>query len=56
MTTETEMQETIRELLYDAEIDDVQGFDEAGVLTNNAGLMIRLDDGSEFCVAIVQSR
>lgn len=31
-------------------------FDEAGVLTNNAGLVVTMDDGSEFQITIVCSR
>ena len=34
----------------------VSTFDEAGVLTRNAGLVVRMRDGSEFQIAIVQSR
>ena len=41
------------------ELDDIESirtFEEAGVLTNNAGFVCRLGDGSEFQVTIVQSR
>ncbi len=31
-------------------------YDEAGVLTRNAGLVVVMDDGSEFQVTIVRSR
>jgi len=37
-------------------IDSVRTFEEAGVLTRNAGLVCRLGDGSEFQITIVQSR
>jgi len=38
------------------DIESVRTFEEAGVLTDNAGFVCRLGDGSEFQVAIVQSR
>lgn len=39
-----------------AEMDiDLESFQEAGVLTNNEGLVIRTPDGSEFQVTIVKS-
>jgi hypothetical protein len=31
-------------------------FHEAGVMTDNAGLVLRLEDGSEFQVTVVRSR
>ena len=34
----------------------VKSFDRAGVMTNNEGLVVRFDDGSEFQVTIVQSK
>lgn len=37
-------------------IDTVHTFFAAGVLSNNAGLVIRLENGDEFQVTIVQSR
>ena len=33
----------------------VVSFESAGVLTNNAGVVVTLEDGSEFQVTIVQS-
>ena len=38
------------------DIENISTFEEAGVLTNNAGLVVRLGDGSEFQITIVQSR
>jgi hypothetical protein len=35
---------------------DVQSFRATGVLSGNEGLVVRLADGSEFQVTIVQSR
>ena len=37
-------------------IRDAMSYDEAGVLTNNAGLVVRMDDGSEYQITIVRSR
>lgn len=37
-------------------VRDVSTFSEAGVLTSNAGLVIRMRDGREFQLTIVQSR
>jgi len=39
-----------------ADIENVSTFADAGVMTNNAGLVLRLNDNSEFQVTIVQSR
>ena len=38
------------------EIERVSTFDEAGVLTQDAGLVITMNDGSEFQLTIIQSR
>lgn len=37
-------------------VDHAVSFAEAGVLTQNAGFVLRLGDGSEFQVTIVRSR
>lgn len=34
----------------------VETFAEAGVLTMNAGLVVTIDDGSQFQITIVRSR
>lgn len=34
----------------------VESFNDAGVLTRDAGFVIRLDDGTEFQVTVVRSR
>ena len=39
-----------------AEIERVRTFDEAGVMTRDAGLVITTADGDEFQLTIVQSR
>jgi len=39
-----------------ADIENVITFADAGLMTNNAGVVLKLGDGSEFQVTIVQSR
>lgn len=39
-----------------SKLKDVQSFEEAGVLTSDAGFVVRLKDGSEFQVTVVKSR
>ena len=39
-----------------ADVKRVRTFDEEGVLTNNAGLVITTADGEEFQLTIVRSR
>ena len=39
-----------------AEIELVSTFEEAGVLTTNKGLVVRMKDRREFQITIVQSR
>ena len=39
-----------------ADVKRVRTFDEEGVLTNNAGLVVTTADGSQFQITIVQSR
>jgi len=38
------------------DIENVSTFADAGLMTNNAGVVLKLADGSEFQVAVVQSR
>ena len=38
------------------EVDSVRSFESAGVMTSDAGLVVRLADGSEFQITIVQSK
>ena len=38
------------------EVRDMRTFEEAGVLSNNAGLVIRMTDNREFQVTVVQNR
>ena len=37
-------------------IRDAVSFEDAGVLTTNAGLVVRMDDGTEFQITVVRSR
>lgn len=41
---------------FDVGIEHVTSFAAAGVLTRNAGLVVRLRSGDEFQITIVQSR
>jgi hypothetical protein len=38
------------------ELLDVCSFERAGVMTHNEGLVVSLEDGSEFQVTVVRSR
>lgn len=40
---------------YDMAIENVQTFEEAGLLTGNQGLVVRIN-GSEFQITVVKSR
>ena len=37
-------------------IKNCQSFSEAGVLTNNEGIVLKREDGSEYQITIVQSK
>jgi hypothetical protein len=51
------MTETIQEALADQDdVRSVMTYDEAGMLTRDAGLVVRISDGSEFQITVVQSR
>jgi hypothetical protein len=39
-----------------ATVEMVQTFEEAGIMTNNKGLVVRMKDAREFQITIVQSR
>ena len=63
--TEETLQNGLRNLIEGTASDDgpvcwenfrVQTFEEAGVMTRDAGLVITLPDGTEFQLTIVQSR
>ena len=47
------------ELVESFDPDGVQGvatYEEAGVLTRNRGLVVTMDDGTEYQVTVVRSR
>jgi hypothetical protein len=62
-----EMQDALIGLIQDEAMTDyftqgggdvrsVETFKDAGVLTNNAGITLRMMDGSEFQITIVRSK
>ena len=57
---EIDFENLLADLLQNEEeapdIRRVQTFEEAGLLTNNRGLVVRTSDGREFEITIVQSR
>jgi hypothetical protein len=54
---EREMQDAVKEALEEGDnVRRTLTFEEAGVLTRNAGLVIVMRDGSEFQVTVVRSR
>lgn len=63
---ENQMESLVMELLENVEmlegaedvpeITRVSTFGSAGVMTLNAGLVVAMDDGTEFQITIVQSR
>ena len=40
----------------DVAVESATTFEEAGVLTTNKGLVLRMEDGSEYQLTIVRSR
>lgn len=62
MMTEAEAQEALRDILDDPDNDltecirSVTSYQDAGLLTMNKGLVLRMADGSEFQLQIVRSR
>jgi len=40
----------------DRAVRDAVSYQDAGILTNNAGLVVRMDDGSEYQITVVRSR
>ena len=47
---------TSGEALDVEQVEQIRTFEDSGVLTRNRGLVITMNDGSEFQVTIVQSR
>jgi len=65
--TDTEVMNGIKELIEGEALSDyfgggrvdvqsVETFSDAGILTNNKGLVLRMRDGAEFQIEIIQSR
>jgi hypothetical protein len=59
------MAEHIEDAIYNREedvkfdgpyVDDITTFEDFGMLTKNKGLVIKMEDGSEFQITIVKSR
>ena len=50
-----DIMELMRELLEDEGLE-VARYEEAGLLTDNEGLVLQAEDGSEYQITIVQSR
>jgi hypothetical protein len=57
--SESEMRELLTELLLDdengAEVRNCESFENAGLMTNNEGVVVRFEDGREFQLTIVRS-
>lgn len=61
INTEQQMQDYLKETLdwasnEDGMIKTIDTFEEMGVMTNNKGLLVRMQDGSRFQLVIVKSR
>ena len=61
INTEQQMQDYLKEVLIwssqeDNEIKTIDTFEEMGVMTNNKGLLVRMQDGSRFQLVVVKSR
>lgn len=64
--SESDFQEELKDLLkgedYDSVFTEMDGihlvstFESAGVLTRNKGLVVLMNDGSEYQITIVRSR
>ena len=61
---ENEMRDLLSEVLEhndeecgtESEVKDTSTFEDAGLLTKNKGLVVRMKDGSEFQITILQSK
>ncbi len=63
--TDHEFAQSLAQVLSGEDADDefpdpaigrIASFEKAGVLTRDAGFVVRLEDGSEFQITVVQSR
>ena len=48
--------EIIDDHMEDGEIRDFETFEAKGLLTNNSGIVLKMNDGSEFQLQIVKSK
>jgi len=54
---ERRMERRLRAMLERKQsVDRVETFEEAGVLTRNRGLVVRLGDGTKYQITIVEDR
>ena len=61
--SEQQLEETLSEVIWFAndeegiiDIEGIDSFDQAGILTMNKGLVLNMEDGSQFQLTIVKSR
>lgn len=47
---------TLEAEMTEAAVEKVRTFSDAGLLTRDAGIVLTLDDGSEFQLTVVRSR
>ncbi len=58
---ERKIEKLLRDLIWaesdegETPVDNIEDFVQAGICTNNRGLIVRFQDGSEFQLTIVQS-
>jgi hypothetical protein len=48
--------EILSDHMEDGEISDFDTFESKGLLTNNSGIVLSMEDGSEFQLQIVKSK
>jgi hypothetical protein len=54
---DTELADLMRDIASECDgIEQVVAFDTAGILTRDAGLVVRMANGAEYQITIVQSR
>ena len=58
MENEQMIEEELKELFEGmvSGVIEVQTFDEAGILTQDRGVLVTLEDGKEYQISIVRSR
>lgn len=53
---EESMIENDEDVFDDSEIDSILSYEEAGVLSSDDGLLIKMKNGSEFCLSIIRRK